>query len=62
MQADPPLCRKPFDAPHLVYVDHCHKTGAVRGLLCPSCNSVLGMFNDDTALFARAIDYLEMSA
>ncbi len=40
-------------------VDHCHKTGKVRGLLCLLCNSALGKFKDDKILLARAIVYLE---
>ena len=42
-------------------VDHDHKTGKVRGLLCQPCNTVLGMFNDNPTLFKRAIKYLEAS-
>jgi hypothetical protein len=42
-------------------VDHCHATGAVRGLLCRKCNFVLGYLDDEPAKLARAIDYLESS-
>jgi Recombination endonuclease VII len=55
------ICRSPvgdgIDRP--LYVDHCHKSGRVRGLLCSSCNFGIGKFRDDVALLARAIDYLE---
>lgn len=39
-------------------VDHCHKTGKVRGLLCYNCNSGLGKFKDDPELVEKALSYL----
>lgn len=42
-------------------VDHCHKTGKVRGLLCSSCNSLLGYAKDSVPLLIRAISYLRRS-
>jgi Autographiviridae endonuclease VII len=39
-------------------VDHCHKTGKVRGLLCNRCNRVLSLFDDDIEVMKSAINYL----
>jgi hypothetical protein len=39
-------------------VDHCHKSGKIRGLLCGHCNKALGGFQDNTELLLRAIQYL----
>ena len=42
------------------YIDHNHRTGAVRALLCRGCNSGLGHFKDDPIRLRRAADYLEL--
>jgi len=39
-------------------VDHDHKTGRVRELLCNRCNVVLGFVDDDISLLQAMIDYL----
>ena len=41
-----------------LYVDHCHITGKVRGMLCMKCNSALGLLNDDKELIKKLLDYL----
>jgi len=39
-------------------IDHDHRTGAIRGLLCVRCNRAIGLLRDDPALMRRLIDYL----
>lgn len=39
-------------------VDHCHKTGKIRGLLCRYCNQALGILNDDIERMKKAVEYL----
>lgn len=40
-------------------IDHCHATGMVRGLLCSSCNFMLGAAKDNTLTLKIAVVYLE---
>lgn len=40
-------------------VDHNHKTGNIRGLLCWKCNIALGHFDDNIELLRNAVKYLE---
>lgn len=42
-------------------LDHCHKTGKVRGFLCADCNRGLGLFRDSVASLRQAAAYLESS-
>jgi len=39
-------------------IDHCHRSGAVRGLLCNRCNNILGFADDNIEIFNQCIEYL----
>lgn len=43
------------------HIDHCHKTGKVRGYLCRNCNHMIGNALDDASRLQSAIDYLTIS-
>jgi len=41
-----------------MYIDHCHNTNQLRGMLCANCNFGLGNFMDDVDTLKKAIEYL----
>lgn len=45
---------------HHLYVDHDHARDSVRGLLCNSCNTVIGLFEEDLERFGAAVAYLTL--
>lgn len=50
------ICKR---IPKRFVIDHCHKTGKVRELLCDGCNHGLGSFSDNITLCRDAALYLE---
>lgn len=42
-----------------LHIDHDHKTGVIRELLCHGCNTALGKFKDSEEVLRRAIEYLK---
>lgn len=51
------MCGKRYKKKYY-HIDHDHRTGKVRGLLCQHCNLSLGQFGDSIIVLQRAIDYL----
>lgn len=49
------ICQKPSK----LVIDHDHETGAVRGLLCGKCNTMLGMADENLVTLLRAVVYLK---
>ncbi len=40
-------------------IDHCHKTGKIRQLLCRGCNTALGHVNDNIEILEKLILYIK---
>lgn len=53
------ICLQPFASSKLTHVDHNHKTGQVRGLLCYNCNLMLGHALEERGTLLAAIRYLD---
>lgn len=54
-------CVSPFPGRYnSLHLDHCHRTGKVRGYLCYHCNQGVGFFRDSPENIDSAIDYLRM--
>ena len=52
------ICGKPLTI-NDACIDHDHKTGKVRGILCRECNWGLGNFRDNPTFCRNAAKYLE---
>lgn len=52
------ICGGPPKGRGMYAIDHDHSTGALRGILCTTCNTGMGCFHDDTALLEKATRYL----
>lgn len=51
--------KKDINTTYSLVVDHCHNSNKIRGLLCGSCNTGLGMFKDNADSLRAAIKYLK---
>lgn len=52
------ICQRATGSSRKLSVDHDHKTGFVRGLLCRPCNDLLGHLRDDIEAAYRIVHYL----
>lgn len=52
------ICLQPPKINKRLYVDHCHKTNKIRGLLCATCNTFIGKLKEDPILLSRSRSYL----
>lgn len=52
------ICETAFSAKTKANVDHDHKTGRIRGLLCFRCNVVLGHVKDSVTILEKLAAYL----
>ena len=52
------ICTKRFTVARPPNTDHRHRDGHVRGLLCGSCNTLLGLLHDNAEWMRQAADYL----
>ena len=56
------ICNKTFSKKVKWCVDHDHKTGKIRGILCDKCNRGIACFEDTVTFLEGAIRYLNQKA
>ncbi len=54
------ICKQPENVKdRALAIDHDHKTGIIRGLLCGDCNRALGLMQDSPKILRSAAKYIE---
>lgn len=56
------ICLREPDDISRFHIDHDHKTGTRRGILCHYCNTAIGSLGEDRETIFRALAYLEKHA
>ena len=52
------ICKRTFTLRRLPCVDHAHRSGLVRGLLCNYCNQTIGYLHENVEWLWQAYKYL----
>ncbi len=55
------ICGKKSTGKRSLHIDHDHRSGKVRGVLCAGCNTAIGKLGDSVEGLKAAIRYLEGS-
>lgn len=50
------ICKESWN--RKLFIDHCHSSGNIRGLLCRKCNSGIGFLKDSPIIVKSALEYL----
>jgi hypothetical protein len=54
------ICNRPdSEQTRSLHIDHDHKTGKVRALLCHHCNTTIGSLKENTKVLKNIINYLK---
>lgn len=56
------ICGYQYTDGRILQIDHDHKTGEVRGLLCKKCNTYIGMIKENIEIIDRMKNYLNRVA
>jgi Recombination endonuclease VII len=54
------ICTKPMNPAKDTQIDHCHRTGAIRMLLCRDCNNMIGKAEDDPSVLTQGAAYVRL--
>lgn len=56
------ICRTTSPGKKGLVVDHCHRNGHVRALLCGKCNTLIGLADEDPRILMQAMRYIGAQA